>query len=106
MDWGWRSGFIFLKVEGEYSDAPQGAMKPFKAHVGNNNLYRVVELELAAPLIVAAGAPASVALTADAARLLRDVVTNGEDNIIGGPDGSPASVVADNYAAWLSVATP
>jgi hypothetical protein len=50
MDWGWKQGFVFFKIEGNFLN--DGSMKFYKMHVGTNFNYKNIELSFDAPIRV------------------------------------------------------
>ncbi len=101
MDWGWNSGFIFFKIEGDYED--NGSMAPFIAHVGNDVLYREVTMTFDTPISIDEERDGSVQVTADVQRIFDGWDVVAVPDIIGGAVDSPAGNVATNYAQWFSL---
>ena len=101
MDWGWNSGFIFLKVEGTVVDSDSTAS--FLAHVGNDVLYREVSMTFDSGIVIDTERDGAVQLTADVKSLFNDWDVVAVSDIIGGSETSPAGTVATNYAQWFSL---
>jgi len=101
MDWGWNSGFIFFKIEGEYAN--NGSMSAFQAHVGKDALYREVSMTFDAPMTIDAEHDGTVQLAADVKSIFDGWDVPAVPDIIGGAADSPAGTVAANYAQWFSL---
>jgi hypothetical protein len=101
MDWGWNSGFIFFKIEGEFDD--NGAMTFFKAHVGKDDLYREVTLTFDAPITIDDAHQSAVQLSAEVKTIFNGWNVSSAPSIVGGPTNSPAGNVGTNYSQWFSL---
>ena len=101
MDWGWNSGFIFFKIEGEFDN--NGAMTFYKAHVGKDDLYREVTLTFDVPITIDDAHQSSVQLSAEAKTIFSGWNVPSTSSVVGGPTNSPAGNVATNYSQWFSL---
>jgi hypothetical protein len=101
MDWGWNSGFVFFKVEGNYRPAPEAGMTFFKMHVGFDTLYKEVQLDVT-PFAIEADQVHNLELNAQVDQLFDGMDVRVNSSLIGGSVASPAGVAMSLYTAWFS----
>lgn len=102
MDWGWNSGFVFVKTEGDYFNDGSQALTPFSAHIGTDTNYKTVTLTLPEPFTVDGMTTPVITIELEASALPNGFDFNQADNITFGPEG-PA--LMNIFAAWYGVAT-
>ncbi|RYD52096.1 MAG: hypothetical protein EOP52_07925 [Sphingobacteriales bacterium] len=105
--WGWNTGYIFMKFEGNSPQATTTSEK-LLMHTGGfsgaYNAIRTTTLPLPTPIVIAKGKTSSVAVTADIAKLFAspNKIDFSQMQTIHMP-GPTAKMLADNYATMLSV---
>ncbi len=101
MDWGWNSGFIFVKTEGQYFNDGSQTLRAFAAHIGTDANYKTVTLPLPQPITVDGAAHPVVTIQLEASALANGFDFNTADNITFGPQGPQLMNI---FAGWFAVA--
>ena len=99
MDWGWNSGFIFLKTEGSWSGGTT-----FGYHIGTDANLRTVTHTLDAPLTIG-GPQAHIDVHVDVSRLFEDFDTATHHFIAFAPKDKAAEVM-ENFVSGHALTAP
>jgi hypothetical protein len=110
MFWMWETGYIFFKCEGFYHQ-PDGAKGPIVYHIGRDQCYRRVTLDLISKgLIVGQKRAGSLHIQADAARIFGgfpraalDVKMPADQSAVSVMGGNTAPGIANNYKEMFSL---
>jgi hypothetical protein len=103
MDWDWDTGYKFFRTEGTFAQGD--AEGRFVFHTGSDELYRRLEAQLGEPLDLVIGERSELTVQAELERLFTDLDLSVQSNVLGGPPGSPAERITDNYAEMFSIVT-
>ena len=101
MDWDWDTGYKFFRTEGTFVQGDADGR--FVFHTGSDALYRRLEAQLGQPLELVVAEPSALTVQADLERLFTDLDLAVQSNVLGGPAGSPAERITDNYAGMFSI---
>ncbi|MDP6946642.1 MAG: hypothetical protein QF464_21005, partial [Myxococcota bacterium] len=100
MDWGWNSGFIFLKAEGASSGDTT-----FTYHIGTDANVQTVQHTLSTPVSVGDTLAAQIGIDVDLAALFTDVDVSAHPFITFTP-ADKATEVIENFVEGHSPSTP
>jgi hypothetical protein len=99
MDWGWNSGFIFLRIEGTLSGGTT-----FRYHIGTDDNLRTVQHTLATPVTVGS-APTVVGIDVDLASLFTSFDAAAYPSITFVP-ADKATEVIENFVGGHGLTSP
>ena len=103
MNWNWNTGWIFVKMEGQYVDTQTGERKPYRRHIGVNGNARRVSLS---PGSTRVGAdPATVTVRTDLLGMFQNphpISLQQFPVVMVGP-ADVARQTADNYERMFSI---
>ena len=72
MHWSWNTGYIFMALEGNWSDS-DGSFGTFVFHIGLDELLRTVNIDLTPNIVAQEGKPAVVHMNLDYAKIISAV---------------------------------
>jgi hypothetical protein len=114
MYWGWNSGYIFLKMEGISSAAPEDpvGLNKFRYHIGGfggyqsktiNNI-KTIHLDLPRTLSTSANHASIIEINADVLKLFNGTtpISIAQHNAV--MFDAFSTIIADNYASMFSIA--
>lgn len=108
MIWSWSAGFIFLKLEGEYSSTTNTIVRPYRYHIGSHgeNLdnYREVYLEFPQPLTIGELVNSEINMNFDVLKIFSseyDMLLEEKDDIQIDPENAPK--IIDNFSKAFEI---
>lgn len=102
MDWGWDTGYKFLRAEGTFDEAGTSGM--FSMHVGTDALYKRFDASLPS-LEIRKKERDRLFIQAELEALFPGVELSRTPEILGGTPDSLAGKVASNYGRMFSLAS-
>ena len=98
MDWGWKNGFVFFKIEGSF--VTSGSTKAYRMHINTNANFKEIQLSFAAPVRVDGAHETDVAVDGNLEKVYEsiDLATHPVTTY-----QSHSAQIAGGYAAMFTV---
>ncbi len=107
MFWDWNTGYIFLKLEGEYKTATQTLNQQYAIHIGGfsgvNNCIRTIELNFDAPITIQNNKTTTLFFKTDLDEFFKNPLTVDMDTYAVIAGGKKANDVANNYIDMFTI---
>lgn len=108
MFWSWNQGYIFLKLEGEFTNSIVTTPQLFSHHIGgfsgtNNCIVKAIVPFTATPLIITDNSQNKLSLNADLDTYLNGLVTIDMITFSAVSGGRNAKIIATNYKDMFTV---